>query len=267
MASSPRQPKRSYLDTVHRVMRGIGAVGKEVTRGGPSPKEQMSKKYGKYYQGFQGKLWMRGKKGEGLVGVAKYLSKSERQLAALKIRNRSRGPHFQPGRFGLRQEDVLQKAYPQWVEVLGKQKADMLLNSQDLHSSYSQYSGGREVRVEKGEEMLMRTAGLSKEDKYLAREIYRGAAPVSFKETTSHRREFTQEENVEIAEEIGKEFGAQAKDRYEKSWGVERLGGSGAKSAPPAPRSRWNISSLTGWGRRPSGGDAGSGANTNIKKT
>ena len=143
----------------------------------------------------------------------------------------------------------------------------MLLNSQGLHSSYSQYSGGREVRVEKGEEMLMRAAGLSKEDKYLAREIYRGAAPVSFKETTSHRREFTQEENVEIAEEIGKEFGAQAKDRYEKSWGVERLGGSGAKSAPPAPRSRWNISSLTGWGRRPSGGDAGSGANTNIKKT
>ena len=223
MASSPRQPKRSYLDTVHRVMRGIGAVGKEVTRGGPSPKEQMSKKYGKYYQGFQGKLWMRGKKGEGLVGVAKYLSKSERQLAALKIRNSSRGPHFQPGRFGLRQEDVLQKAYPQWVEVLGKQKADMLLNSQGLHSSYSQYSGGREVRVEKGEEMLMRTAGLSKEDKYLAREIYRGAAPVSFKETTSHRREFTQEENVEIAEEIGKEFGAQAKDPYEKSLGVEKI--------------------------------------------
>ena len=262
MASSPRQPKRSYLDTVHRVMRGIGAVGKEVTRGGPSPKEQMSKKYGKYYQGFQGKLWMRGKKGEGLVGVAKYLSKSERQLAALKIRNRARGAQFQPGRYGLRQEDVLQKAYPQWVEVLGKQKADMLLNSQGLHSSYSQYSGGREVRVEKGEEMLMRAAGLSKEDKYLAREIYRGAAPVSFKETTSHRREFTQEENVEIAEEIGKEFGAQAKDRYEKSWGVEKLSGSGVQEKPSPQPSRWKISALSGWGRRSSGGNADSGTNT-----
>jgi len=238
---------------MHRVMRSIGTVGKELARGGPSPKERMGEKYGKHYRGFQGKSWMSGTKGVRRVGVGKYLSPFERKLAGLKIENKAPSRKWQPGRRGLREEDVRQNAYPKWVKMFGKQKADRLLESQRLDSPFGEYRGGREVPLKKGEENLMRTKGFTREDLSLAREALRGAGPIPYEESTLQRKEFTQEENVEIAEEFGKEFSAGAKARYEKAWEVERLGTKSApaeKSDSAVPRSRWKISAFTGWGKR-----------------
>ena len=240
---------------MRRVARGIGTVGKELTRGGASAREQMGKKYGKYYdEGFRGKSWMSGKKGAERAGAAKYLDPFQRKLAELKVARKSRRGYSQPGRLGLRGEDVRQKAYPIWLKTLGKQKADLLLASQGVDSPHSGYAGVGEVLLKKGEENIWGTQGLSRQDKQLAVEGLRGAAPLSAEEMRPERREFTQEKNAEVAEEFGKELGPQAQAAYERSWGVEKLGtanpAKGNEAEAPAPRSWWNISSANRWGRR-----------------
>lgn len=197
---------------------------------------------------------MPGRKGVTRASVGKYQSKFLKALSGLKIANKSRRDKFKPGRLGLREEDIRQTAYQGWVQHLGKPKADELIKSQGIDSPYSKYSGGREVRLEEAEkDLFSRTKNLSKEDMYIAREVLRGAAPLSYEETRPERSEFTQEEEIEVGEEIGEEFGSKAQALHEKDWQVEKLSSPGAKESSAAPRSRWRISPFTGWGKKSSG--------------
>lgn len=260
MPNSPKQPKRNYLDTMHRVIRGIGVVGKELSQKGPTVESRMKEAgFKKIYHHYGVQRWSRpGQEVARLLGLSK-MSDWERRTIQQDAKNLDQKPESAQRRQIVLeevQETMVElrkdpKMAPFWVDRLEK---NLLANNR--------FSGGKHVSKEDVSRVVMMTSGIPNEVKHYLRARFEGLEQY---EEQINERGTTQ---AEIAGKLKALQGKRVLDKREveaadRSLGVRSLESEEEKIASGSVhKSRWNISALTGWGRRSQGGEGGRGINT-----
>ena len=275
----PNSPKRDYLrerkfgrigGSLRAAGRFLGTLGKTLAQSGSPIREQMIKKHGKYYTMPYGKggTTIPGEKGKRLAQSMKYTDPYKKRAIQYMIGRRDPEKKWSPGRKGLTEEMIRKEAYPLFVQEFGEEGAQEFMKALTLSgdSAHSKYASGKEVLLDKALKDLERVKNVRREQKPIAEQILRGLLP-PFEQPA--QKGLTQEKLAEIAEETKQVFGEEAAFQLEKTFGVVHEGEQGEKQQTPAQRKVVGLREglgLGGWGKRASGGDAGSNADTNIRK-
>src|SRR3989344_1640714 len=209
-----RQPKRNYLETMHRVAAGLGRIGKEITRGGPSPKERMSKLgYGVSFtrSPFGRKKWTApSKQMESYIGAGRF-ARHEKDAIRQMIKNAVPEKQRSLSKKGINWKDM-EEALAVYEKKFGSQVADDFRKAVGLQkgkdSAYSMFSGGREAPVEKVLERLQTAKWrVGKWNMPFAEQVVQGLYPAKYQK---HRKTFDQPKAYGVREEIGKTLGSKA---------------------------------------------------------
>jgi len=254
-----RPATRNYLDTMRRVASGAGRFGSMVGRtlansSGPSSRQSMQK-HGKHYPGIfpKGSRVVGHKKATGPLSKAN-LSRKRRDVGKEMLKAAAYGRKSKhPGELSYEQIEMLASV---WEKRLGRRTKNQLLKAvgapEGVAKEDTLFRGGKRRTVKDLEKALRGAKNVNPEDIPLAIVHVRAASP-GF-EAPQHRGGISQEEYMKMTEEMGKFYGKDVQKDIEKEAGMEELGTEGGgKSAQQPTRWAWNVSSLTGWGKRNSG--------------
>lgn len=249
------QNKESYLGRMRRVGIGIGRFGKivggELMKGNDalSPRKRMEKLgFGKTYAHFGRNVWSRpGQRVAQLVGLSKGLSYWKKKQLEQEMKNLDQRPESS-SRQQVVEEEILEAA----EELKKDPKMPKMWVDKAVRNllAAGRFSGGkRRSKREVGK--IVRESIPGEAGRYAA-SVFEGKE--QYKEISGFEQT-TQGEVAEKLKELRSRGVLKESDVVagEKSLGAQEFPLSGTKEVSVASRSRWKISSFTGWGKKPSG--------------
>ena len=231
---------------MHRVARGIGTVGKELSRGGPSVQSRMKEAgFGEVYRHWGIERWSRpGYEIARLLGLSKT---SEWQKKTVQQEARNLDQKAESSRMSkIVEEEVRGK-----IEELRKdpKMAQMWLDKIERNLlANNRFAGGRHISEKDVAKVIQGTTGIPNDVKHFLRASFAGLE--QYQEKVGDRGT-TQEEWARKSRELTERGVLKERDigATDKSLGAVSFAQEG-ETQKPIPKSRWNISALTGWGRR-----------------
>lgn len=231
---------------MHRVLQGVGRVGKELSRGGPSVQSRMKEAgFGKVYRHYGRERWSRpGQEIARLLGLSK-TSKWQKETVQQEARNLDQKAESS------KMSKIVEEEVRRKIEELRKdpKMAQMWMDKIERNLlANNRFSGGKHVPEEEVAKVIQGTTGIPNDVKHFLR--------ASFAGLEQHQEEIadrgtTQEEWARKSKELLEKRVLNERDvgSTDKSLGAATFAQEG-EAQKPIPKSRWNVSALTGWGRR-----------------
>ena len=241
---------------MHRVMRGIGTVGKTLGNKGSSVEQRMREAgFGKVFRNYGVQRWSRpGQEIARLLGLSKT---SEWQKKTVQQEARNLDQKAESSKMSkIVEEEVRGK-----IEELRKdpKMAQMWMDKIERNLlANNRFSGGKHVSKEDVAKVILGTAGIPNDVKHFLRASFAGLE--QYQEKVGDRGT-TQEEWARKSKELAEKRVLQERDveATDRSLGASTFAQEG-EAQKPIPKSRWNVSALTRWRKRPN-----NDTNTNNK--